>query len=49
MSKNWFDNVKKGKKHFAAILGLTALNCWYFEKYSLKDYVFGADGKLILI
>jgi hypothetical protein len=44
MSKSWIDNVKKGYKHLAVIFGLTALNSWYFGKYSLKRYIFGEDG-----
>jgi hypothetical protein len=44
MSKNWLDNVKKGKVHLAVILGLTGLNSWYFARVSLKNYIFGEDG-----
>ena len=44
MSKSVLDNLKKGKKHIAIILGLTALNSLYFSKVTLKDYVFGQDG-----
>jgi hypothetical protein len=45
MSKSVLDNIVKGKKHLAIILGLTAANCLYFSKLTLKDYVFGQDGK----
>jgi hypothetical protein len=44
MSKSFIDNIKKGKKHLAIILGLTALNSLYFSKVSLKKYIFGVDG-----
>ncbi len=44
MSKSVFDNLKKGKKQFAVILGLTALNSLYFSEFYLKRYVFGEDG-----
>ncbi len=49
MSKSFLDNIKKGKKHLAVILGLTALNSLYLSKVTLKEYIFGTDGKVIII
>ena len=44
MSKNFLDNIKKGKFHLAIILGLTAANTYFFTNTYLKYYVFGEDG-----
>lgn len=49
MSKTFFDQLRLAKKNVAIIAGTTGLFAYYFTHNYLHYYVFGHDGKLMLI